>query len=75
MKKIIILLLVLFLVTEGVHTDGPNLKEVTLPNKVIDIGKWSFKGCPNLQKIYVKKNSKTDKVLKKSSFKKYINYL
>lgn len=50
------------------------LQEVTLPKNIIDLGEWSFKGCTNLKKINVKKESKTDKVLKKTSFKKYINY-
>lgn len=51
-----------------------HLKEVILPDNIIDIGEYSFKVCTDLKKINVKKGSKTDKTLKKSPFKQYINY-
>ena len=51
-----------------------HLKEVTLPNNIVDLGEWSFKVCTDLKKINVKKGTKTDKSLKKSPFKQYINY-
>ena len=51
-----------------------HLKEVNMPDNIVDLGEWSFKVCTSLKKINVKKGSKTDKTLKKSSFKKYINY-
>ena len=51
-----------------------NLKEVYLPDNIIDIGPYSFDVCTKLEKIFVKKGSKTDKSLKKTKFYKYIEY-
>lgn len=51
-----------------------NLKEVILPNNLVDIGRWAFEGCPKLEKIYVKKDSKTEQTLNKLPFKEYITY-
>lgn len=51
-----------------------NLVEVKLPDNILDIGPYSFDVCSKLKSIYVKKNSKTDKVLKDTKFYKYISY-
>ena len=51
-----------------------NLKEITLPDGIIEFGESVFDVCPNLEKINVKMDSKTDDILKKSVFKRYINY-
>lgn len=51
-----------------------NLEEVYLPDNIVDIGPYSFDVCPKLNKIYVKKGSKTEKNLKKTKFYKYIEY-
>lgn len=51
-----------------------SLEEVYLPNNITDIGPYSFDVCPKLKKIFVKKGSKTEKALKNTKFKKYIEY-
>ncbi len=51
-----------------------SLEEVYLPDNIIDIGPYSFDVCPKLKKIYVKKGSKTEKTLKNTKYKEYIEY-
>ena len=51
-----------------------NLKEVYLPDNITDLGPYSFDVCPKLEKIYVKKGSKTEKSLKNTKYYKYAQY-
>ena len=49
-----------------------NLKEVVLPDNIVEIGTCAFDVCPKLEAIYVKKNTKSEKALKKTVYKKYL---
>lgn len=73
MKKVIIPKYVIR-IGHQVFIGNNSLEEVYLPDNITDLGPYSFDVCPKLKRIYVKKESKTEKSLKKTKFYKYVQY-
>ena len=72
-KKVIIPSSVIYIGHQSFIGDK-SIVEIVLPDNILKIGEHAFDVCRSLEKIYVKKDSKTESTLKETNFYKYIYY-